>query len=44
MNDLSDDIGQKRNVAGEHPEIVRRLTSYYDQWWKDVRPMMINEK
>ena len=26
LYDLTDDLGERRNVAGEHPEVVRELT------------------
>ena len=29
--DLSKDISERRNVAGEHPEIVKRLTTEFEQ-------------
>ena len=29
LYDLAKDIGEKKNVAAEHPDIVRRLESYF---------------
>jgi arylsulfatase len=42
--DLREDPAQERNVAAEHPEIVRELTAAYDQWWEEVQPFFVNEK
>lgn len=38
LYDLHADPGQKTNLAKQHPEIVGRLTSFYDQWWKRLAP------
>ena len=43
LYNLQNDFGETTNVAKQHPEIVQRLSDYYDQWWKDVRPEMTNE-
>lgn len=32
LYDLSEDIGEKTNLAGKRPEIVKRLTAKYEQW------------
>jgi uncharacterized sulfatase len=32
--DVSGDAGEKRNIAGEHPEVVKRLAGLLDGWWK----------
>lgn len=42
--DLSNDYGQKTNVASRHPQVVRELAAAFDQWWDDCRPMLVNEK
>jgi arylsulfatase/arylsulfatase A len=34
--DLPADPGERRDVAGAHPETVRRLTRVYDDWFEDV--------
>ncbi|TFG48701.1 MAG: sulfatase, partial [Candidatus Brocadiia bacterium] len=33
---LADDIGEKNNLAGTEPEIVKSLRSEFDAWEKDV--------
>lgn len=34
--DIQKDPGQKQNVAGDHPEVVKRLSADYDRWWQLV--------
>jgi hypothetical protein len=34
--DIQADPGQRRNVAGEHPEVVVRLNGACDAWWTEV--------
>ncbi|CAN5587545.1 arylsulfatase [soil metagenome] len=40
---IADDPGEKRNVAGEHSEVVRQLDRAYDVWWESVQPQLVNE-
>jgi arylsulfatase A-like enzyme len=37
LYDLSADLGEQRNVAGEHPEVVRDLTARLDRIRRDGR-------
>ncbi|GAA4238321.1 arylsulfatase [Postechiella marina] len=32
------DPGQKNNIAKNHPEIVKKMQSFYDTWWTTVEP------
>jgi len=41
--DLKADPGQQTDVAGTHPDAVKRLAAEYDRWWADVQPLMVNE-
>lgn len=38
------DPGERTDVAGEHPEVVARLTAEFDRWWDSVQPQLVNEK
>lgn len=38
LYDLRSDPGQARNVAAQHPEVVRRMNDHYDLWWSGVAP------
>ena len=37
------DPAQTLNVIEKHPNVVTEIRSAYDTWWKDTRPMMVNE-
>ena len=41
--DVSTDYGEKNDVAAQHPDVVRRMTANYDQWWDSVQPLLVNE-
>ena len=41
--DLSADYGETTNVAAQHPEVVAELIAKHDAWWKECRPLMVNE-
>jgi arylsulfatase len=41
--DLSADYGETTDVAAQHPTVVADLIAKHDAWWKDCRPLMVNE-
>jgi hypothetical protein len=41
--DLNADYGETTDIAAQHPEVVVELAAKHDAWWKEVRPMMVNE-
>jgi len=41
--DIKQDLAEKKNVAGKFPDVVAELDQKYSDWWKSVRPMMVNE-
>ena len=41
--DLSSDYGETTDVAAQHPEVVADLIAKHDAWWKECRPLMVNE-
>jgi arylsulfatase A-like enzyme len=43
LYDLQTDPGEKLNVIADHPEVVASLRTTYDQWWKEVQPLLVNE-
>jgi arylsulfatase len=43
LYDISNDPGEKNNVANAYPEVVDQLRKSYDQWWTSVVPLMVNE-
>ena len=38
LYDMLDDPGQKKNVAKDHPEVVKKMRDFYDQWWAELEP------
>jgi arylsulfatase len=42
--DVQSDFGERMDLAMEHPDVVKRLASEFDQWWDSVQPMLVNEK
>ncbi len=43
LYDVEADPLQTKNVAAEHPEVVAQMRAAYDAFWKEARPLMINE-
>jgi len=40
LYDIDADPGQKTNVYSSHPEVVRRLSAYYDALWAEIEPTL----
>ena len=38
LYDIKADPGQKKNVAADHPAVVKRLTKFYDDWCAELLP------
>ena len=36
--DIKADPGQTRNIADQHPKIVDRLVTFYENWWAEIEP------
>jgi len=43
LYDLKVDPGETTNVIAEHPDVVAKLRAAYDQWWREVQPLLVNE-
>jgi arylsulfatase len=43
LYDVQADPGEKNNVIADHPDVAKELEAYYDKWWKDTQPMLVNE-
>ncbi len=43
LYDMKDDPGQESDVAASHPEVVRRLTEFYDAWWDELLPTFASD-
>ncbi len=44
LYDISNDPYEKEDVSAQHPEVLDRLNAAYMEWWKEVLPLMVNEK
>lgn len=43
LYDMEADPSQTKNVIEQFPEVVSDMRKAYDAWWKETRPMMVNE-
>ena len=44
LYDLSEDIGETKNVADEHPEVMQRLMNYAQQYREDLGDKLTKTK
>ncbi len=42
LYDIKADPGQENNIAGDHPDVVKRLTEFYNAWWAELEPTFAN--
>jgi arylsulfatase len=40
LYDLRTDPGQDKDVAGKNPDVVQKMTDWYDKWWAGVEKMV----
>ena len=38
LYEMQVDPGQTKNVAADHPDVVKKMTDFYEGWWEDVSP------
>jgi hypothetical protein len=43
LYDVQADPGEKTNVIDQHPDVVKAMEAFYDKWWTDTLPLMVNE-
>ena len=43
LYDLKEDPGETRDIAAQHPEVVKEMEAAYDKWWDEVLPCLENE-
>jgi len=36
LYDIPNDPGEKKNIAAQHPDLVKKLREAYDKWWDEV--------
>ena len=44
LYDMEKDPGQTTNVAEQHPEVTRAMLAAYEIFWKEARPLLVNER
>ena len=43
LYDMEKDPGQTVNVIDDHPEVVAEMRAAYETFWKETKPLMVNE-
>jgi arylsulfatase B len=43
LYDIKADPGQTSDVAADHPDVVKRLTYFYEAWWAELLPTFQND-
>ncbi|MDZ4848130.1 MAG: arylsulfatase [Pirellulaceae bacterium] len=43
LYDMQSDPSQKENIIAKNPKVVAEMQAAYDQYWKEARPLMVNE-
>ena len=41
--DMEADPSQTKDVSNDHPQVVKEMRKAYDTFWKEARPLMVNE-
>ena len=44
LYDITSDLPQKKNIADKHSELVKNLIDKYEEWWKEVYPIIKESK
>ena len=42
--DMEEDPSQTTDIAAQHPEVVKKMRKAYEKFWKETRPLMVNEE
>jgi arylsulfatase len=43
LYDMQKDPGQTTNIIEQHPELVAQMRAAYEAFWRETRPLMVNE-
>lgn len=43
LYDIDQDPGQQKDIAAAHPQVVQRLTDFYESWWHELLPTFAQE-
>ena len=44
LYDMKKDPKQTTDIAEKYPEVVKSMRAAYEKFWKETRPLMVNEK
>ncbi len=44
LYNMKKDPGQKNNVIKKNSKVVKKMQAAYDKFWKDTKPLMVNEE
>jgi arylsulfatase len=44
LYDMAKDPNQTTDIADKNPKVVKAMRAAYDKFWKEARPLMVNEK
>ena len=44
LYDMEKDPNQTTDIAAAHPEVVKKMRQAYETFWKETRPLMVNEE
>ncbi len=39
LYNIADDPGQEKDVADEHPDVVKKMREHYERWYAEVKPI-----
>lgn len=42
--DVKQDPGEQADLAAAHPAVVKELSAYFEKWWTEVQPALVNEQ
>ncbi|MCB4797880.1 arylsulfatase [Neotamlana laminarinivorans] len=42
--DIKNDPNESINVLDQYPELVQKMREFYEDWWMETVPMMVNEE
>tara|TARA_R110002049_G_scaffold101287_2_gene245828 strand:+ start:136 stop:1662 length:1527 start_codon:yes stop_codon:yes gene_type:complete len=43
LYDMEADPSQTTNIIGDYPEVAEKMRAAYEDFWKEARPLMVNE-
>ncbi|HXE52006.1 MAG TPA: arylsulfatase [Tepidisphaeraceae bacterium] len=44
LYDLKQDPGEQKDISKEHADVLAKLRTAYDDWWRESVPLLVNEQ